>query len=148
MSFACRMNGGTMQGETTGPFLTQFDSYNFRQAVSVQSIVTMTANTDGTLTVVGNGNTNDGDITPNPGWYTPTTGSIGNTYEIRVTATSGTFTSGTVGSWLALSSVRTWTVSSNTLKTVTFTIEIRVASTSEVVATTTGNVITAEYEAP
>ncbi len=139
MSFACRMNGGTMQ--VAGPFLNRFDSINDREAASVNSIVTLTANTDGTLTVVGNGNVSDGDVTPNPGWYTPTTGSIGSTYEIRVTATTGTFSTGTSGSWLALSSTRTWTVSTNSSKSVTFTIEIRVAATSTVVATTTGNTI-------
>ena len=146
MSFACRMNSGF--APSTGVFLNTFNSYNLRELVSVNSIVTLTANTDGTLTVVGNGNTNDGDITPNPGWYTPTTTSVGSTYEIRVTATTGTFSTGTTGSWLALSSARSWTVNTNTSKSVTFTIEIRVTSTSTVVGTSTGNVITCEYTPP
>ena len=143
MSFACRMNGGTMQ--VAGPFLTRFDSINIREARAVNSIVTLTANTDGTLTVVGNGNTAKGDITPNPGWYAPTTGSIGSTYEIRVTSTFGTFSTGTSGTWLALSSARTWTVSTSGFKTVTFTIEIREAATSTVVATSLSNTIECEF---
>lgn len=44
-------------------------------------------------------------------WYTPTTAGIGNSYWVRATVTSGvTPTTGTVGSWLALSSNQTWTV--------------------------------------
>jgi len=39
-------------------------------------------------------------------WLSPTTGST--TRYIRATLTSGTFTSGTVGSWLQLNTNRTW----------------------------------------
>lgn len=39
-------------------------------------------------------------------WITPTTGST--THYVRATLTSGTFTSGTTGTWLALTSNRSW----------------------------------------
>lgn len=59
-------------------------------------------------------------------WITPTTGST--TYYVRATLTSGTFTSGTTGTWLALSSNRSWTTgfTSNSpgSKTTTATFEI------------------------
>ena len=41
-------------------------------------------------------------------WSTPTTGST--TRFVRATLTSGSFNSGTTGSWLALTSNRTWNV--------------------------------------
>lgn len=50
-------------------------------------------------------------------------------YECRATLTSGTLSSGTAGSWLALSSTRRWTVSRASLgsKNCTFTLEIGLA---------------------
>ena len=39
-------------------------------------------------------------------WITPTTGST--TYYVRATLTSGTFSSGTTGTWLALTSNQSW----------------------------------------
>jgi hypothetical protein len=58
-------------------------------------------------------------------------------YEVRATLTSGTFTSGTAGSWLALTSTRTWTTQQVSLgsKTTSATIEIRNATTLAIVAT-------------
>lgn len=56
-------------------------------------------------------------------------------YECRATLTSGTFTSGTAGSWLALTSTRTWSVTQSGsvgTKGAIFTLEIRNASTLEV----------------
>jgi hypothetical protein len=41
-------------------------------------------------------------------WITPTTGST--TYFVRATLTSGSFTTGTTGTWLALTSSHTWTI--------------------------------------
>lgn len=69
-------------------------------------------------------------------WGRPITASIGSSYEARVTLTSGTLTTGTTGSWLALSSQRDWDVQRNTIgsKACTFTLEIRRVSDSVVVA--------------
>lgn len=54
----------------------------------------------------------DGDYAENGAdagdWVLPK-GAAGASYEARATVISGTLTSGTSGSWLALSSTRTWT---------------------------------------
>lgn len=147
MSFAARMIGST--AGSTGAFLSRFTSINERLAAAGTSTVTMTANTDGTLTVVGNGNVSDGDITPNPGYYSPTTALIGANYQIRVTPTAGSFSTGTVNTWLPITpSALVWTVVANsttTAKSVTFTLEIRDVFTATVLATTTLNVIECEF---
>lgn len=151
MSFAARMIGATIGGGGggTGVFLSRFTSTNERLAASGTSTVTMTANTDGTLTVIGNGNTIDGDITPNPGYYSPTTALIGANYQIRITPTAGSFSTGTVNTWLPVTpSALVWTVVANSTtpaKSVTFTIEVRDIFTATVLATTTGNVIDCEF---
>ena len=131
-------------GGGSGVFLSRFTSTNGLVSTSGASDVTMTANTNGTLTVTGNGNIVLGTITPNPGYYSPTTTLVGNDYQIRVTPTSGSFSTGTVNSWLALSSARTWTVSTSFTKSVTFTIEIRNLS-AVTLATTTGNIIDCSF---
>lgn len=59
-------------------------------------------------------------------WCVPNT-SAGN-YEARVTVTSGSLTSGTTGTWLALTSTRDWALqetSSGNTSLCTFTVEIR-----------------------
>lgn len=144
MTFAARAliasvgSGGG--GGGSGPFLTRFDSNNYAFS-SGNSNVSLVANTDGTLTVTGN---STGTISPNPGYYSPTTAAIGSNYQIRVTPTAGSFSTGTVNSWLTVSSARTWTVTTTSFKDVTFTIEIR-DSSGTVLATTTGNLINCVY---
>ena len=136
-------------GGGTGVFLNRFTSTNERLAASGSSTVTMTANTNGTLTVVGNGNVSDGSISPNPGYYSPTTALIGANYQIRITPTAGSFSTGTVNTWLPITpSALVWTVVANTTtttKSVTFTIEVRLSATATVLATTAGNVIDCEF---
>jgi len=58
-------------------------------------------------------------------------------FECRATLTSGSLTSGTTGAWQSLSTSRSWTrgAGTNQFQTCTFTLEIRNASTSAVVAT-------------
>jgi len=147
VSFAARMIGAT--AGSTGAFLSRFTSINERLAASGTSTVTMTANTDGTLTVVGNGNVSSGSITPNPGYYSPTTALIGANYQIRITPTAGSFSTGTVNTWLPITpSALVWTVAANNTtnyKTVTFTVEIRDVFTATVLATTTLNYIECEF---
>jgi hypothetical protein len=144
MSFGARPLGiGTVGG--SGVFLTQFLSTNSAIGTGGSSTVTITANTNGTLTVVGNGSIIDGSVTPNPGWYSPTTTAIGSSYQIRITPTAGSFTSGTVNTWLTISSARIWTVSTTGVQSVDFTIEIRDTSAGTVLASTTGNSIDCDY---
>ena len=144
MSFGARPLGiGTVGG--SGVFLTQFLSTNSAIGTGGSSTVTITANTNGTLTVVGNGSIIDGSVTPNPGWYSPTTTAIGSSYQIRITPTAGSFTGETVNTWLTISSARIWTVSTTGVQSVDFTIEIRDTSAGTVLASTTGNSIDCDY---
>jgi len=74
-------------------------------------------------------------------WASPTTTGIGSSYWVRVTPTSGTFTSGTTGSWVSLSSGQAWsknTTGSGTA-TVLYTLEISSSSSgTPVLVTKTG----------
>jgi hypothetical protein len=56
-------------------------------------------------------------------WYTPITATAGNGYWIRVVPTSGTFTTGTIGSYVPLSTARTFGIFAGpgTTKTTTAT---------------------------
>lgn len=77
-------------------------------------------------------------------WCTPT--SAASNYEVRATMNYGTLASGTVGSWLALSSSREWTVfaSIGTNEQAGFTVEIRRTGTTTVLDSAT---ITLEADA-
>lgn len=82
-------------------------------------------NTDGTITNTGSATNNSTGFPCS--WYQPTTASIGNSFWVRSTLTSGTFTTDpSAGTWLALSSVRTWTrnASSGNRQTAVATFEI------------------------
>lgn len=61
-------------------------------------------------------------------WVTPTANA--NLYEVRATLNSGALSSGTTGSWLVLSSTRTWTVTRSIVgvSSANLTIEVRRAS--------------------
>jgi len=147
MSFGARLLSVTTAGGGggAGVFLSQFNSVNSRLAAAGSSTVTLTANTNGTLTVSGNGNIVDGGITPDPGWYSPTTTAIGSSYQIRITPTAGSFTTGTVNTWLTISSTRTWTVSTTSDASVNFTIELRTTTSTTVLASTSGNSIDCDF---
>ena len=59
-------------------------------------------------------------------WITPKASAPG-AYEVRATLNSGTLATGTTGSWLALTSTRTWTTAVS--GTANLTIEIRDGAT-------------------
>ena len=61
-------------------------------------------------------------------WITPTTGA--STHYVRATLTSGTFTTGTTGSWLALTTDREWTTLVNTSGTKSTTATFEIATDS------------------
>jgi len=62
-------------------------------------------------------------------WITPTSAASG-AYEVKATLNSGALTTGTTGSWLALSSTREWTVETSIgVVDANLTIEIRRGST-------------------
>lgn len=77
-------------------------------------------------------------------WCTPTTEA--SNYEVLVTVTSGSLSTGTAGSWLALSSTQTWTRTATigTANTCVFTVEIRRVGTFTVLDSAT---ITLEADA-
>lgn len=91
-----------------------------------------------TVTTGGGGTVDVGD------WITPRS-AAGAAYEARATVNSGSLSSGTTGSWLALSSTRTWTLNQTSVGTTTceLTVEIRRASTGEVLDST---IVTLEAE--
>lgn len=78
-------------------------------------------------------------------WVSPKT-AAGANYECRVTVNSGTLTSGTEDTWLALSSTRTWSVTTSGAGTnnVNMTVEIRHAGTTAVLDSATID-MTAEH---
>jgi hypothetical protein len=59
-------------------------------------------------------------------WFLPNTAAIGNGFWIRATIISGTFSSGTAGTWLQLNAARTWTRQQTVIgvSTVVFTLEL------------------------
>lgn len=91
-----------------------------------------TLNSDGTYSSVGSL------FAPSGTWQTGT--GTGSSYEARLTVTSGSFSSGTTGSWLVLSTNRTWTNTrsgSPGSATGTGTLEIRDAVTLSVLTSST-----------
>lgn len=66
-------------------------------------------------------------------WIVPRS-AAGANYEARATVTSGTLTSGTTGTWLPLSTSRSWDVQTGAPGSIeaTITVEIRFAPTAEV----------------
>lgn len=75
-------------------------------------------------------------------WCTPT--SLAGDFEVLATPTTGTTSSGTTGSWLALTSTQTWAVTANigATKSCTMTVEVR-----RVGETTTLDTATITFEA-
>lgn len=123
-------------------FIPEFDATLVGTGNSSYGL-TMTINRNGTMTVTNTGGGLLGGTLPNAlAWWTnqPDT-DIGDDYEVRVTPTAGVFTSGTTGTYQALTLNRTWTrsvVGPTAFGSVTFTIDIKRVSTGAVV-TTTGN---------
>lgn len=70
-------------------------------------------------------------------WVTPKSAAAN--YECKATLVSGSLTSGTTGSWLALTTSRAWSVSQSTTgtKTATISVEIRKVGTTTVLDTAT-----------
>lgn len=85
-----------------------------------------------TVTTGGGGTVDVGD------WITPIS-AAGANYEVRATVNSGSLSSGTTGSWLALSSTRTWAREQTTVgsSACELLIEIRNASTTVVMDSST-----------
>ena len=67
--------------------------------------------------------------------------SSGSNYECRATIVSGTLSSGTTGSWLALSSNRAWAVTRVSLGTKTCTIDVEIGLVGTSTALDTARII-------
>lgn len=98
------------------------------------STASFSLNSDGSFSYVGN-------VSGTAGAWTVSQDNTAN-YEVQATMISGTFSTGTVGSWLRLNSNRTWSCtyfSSATpgFKEASATLEIRDLNTLVVVATST-----------
>jgi hypothetical protein len=98
---------------------------------------TYTIKSDGTITTTAGGSAT---------WNSSTTAGSG--YEVKATVTSGSLTSGTTGSWLALSSNRSWSKTDSTAGggdvSAIFRLDIRATGTTTVLDSAT---ITLDAEA-
>lgn len=81
--------------------------------------------------------TEDGVVDSGDDWILPANTTIAAFYEVKVDVTAGSMSAGTTGSWLALSTTRSWSKGAGT-GTVTFTISFREAASGAVVKTQTG----------
>ena len=106
---------------------------------SGSATASFTMNSNGTYSSVGNLSSESGT------WQTGS--GTGASYDVRVTLIDGSFDSGTTGSWLSLSSSRTWSMSTTTIQFANSTIEVRDASTL-VVLTTSSLFVQASVGAP
>lgn len=101
------------------------------QSVSDSGLGSRTA----TYTLTNTGLVQDHDATTLENWVTPTT-AAGAAYEVRATLVpySGTLSAGTTGSWLVLSSTRSWSVTAATTGSAdaSITVEIRLAASGTV----------------
>ena len=116
--------GGVRRGATLPSTMTVTDER------TTPSTASFTLNTSGLYSSVGNQASVSGVWKQGP---------ESSNYEVRATVISGS-PSGTTGSWLSLSSSRTWSVSDSTGSgpiTASLTIEIRDASTLTVYTTST-----------
>lgn len=84
---------------------------------------------DGTYSITGVSNGN---------WVTPATAASAAYYEVKVDVTSGSFATGTTGSYLSLGTTRSWTATGS----VQFTVTIREILTGIVRSTQTGLTLT------
>ena len=106
------------------------------------ALASISFESDGDIITVGDlGTVDEGD------WINPKASAPGS-YEIRATLVSGDTPSGTLGSWLALTSNRTWTNNKPGglpgVRSCQLTIEIRLGST--VLDTTTVNLYAEVYD--
>jgi hypothetical protein len=113
----------------TGAQITLAASYSVfaNNTVPLNASASIEFQSDGDIITVGDlGSVDEGD------WISPKASAPGS-YEIRATLVSGDTPSGTLGSWLALTSNRTWTNNkpgaAPGVRSCQLTIEIRLGST-------------------
>lgn len=86
-------------------------------------------------------------LSPLGTWATPTGAGVGDDFWIRATVTSGALSSGTTGSWLQLSSNRSWTVARSFpgISSATVTFEIATDSGGSNIVDSGSGTLLAEY---
>jgi hypothetical protein len=102
------MMGFTNAGTASGPTSDYAGTDVSAATAGGTSSASLTFNPNGTITTTTS--VLDASSLQPTAWYTPTTTSIGNSYWVRGTTQSGVST-GTMGTWLALTSARTWSLS-------------------------------------
>lgn len=107
--------------------------------IGVSASASLTFNSDGTISYAATAN--DLSSPGSTSWYAPTITGIGSLYWIRLTATTGTFTTNGASAFTSLASAISATKSATTgAASVTFTIEIASDSGgTNIVLTSTGN---------
>lgn len=130
--------------ESTGTIVSPFSAWNVFSTTAGPSGLTsamLTFATDGT--VFGSTTLTDDSLAGSLNWFTPTQAGAGNSYWIRATVTSGSITTGVVGSWVPLTSNSFWTKSASS-GSASCTLTIEISSDDHggtVVFTSTGNVL-------
>jgi hypothetical protein len=115
-------------------------------AAGITSTASLTFRADGSVTYTAS--PTDQTAPGTPQWYAPVGGTPGNAFWIRATNTGNALSGGdVVGSWLALSANRTWTMSkTTTINTATLKIEIATdAAGTNIVFTSTGNTVSSDH---
>ncbi len=116
-------------GGGAGALTLNDGNYSTEVVDPLNAATSITLSNAGTFTAVGD----DGETYP---WLT---GGSPSAYEVLVTTLSGTVSTGTVGSWLPLSSNQTWAVLRTTVgaKATTVLVEIGLLGTSTGLASAT-----------
>ena len=113
-------------GKSSAVFRLDSDVYSDFGIAGVEPStgVNFTVRSDGTILVTGD---NSGTLA-NYNWITPTTGST--TYYVRAILMGGSFNSGTMATWLPLTSNRSWVVRVFTIDSRTATADFEIATDS------------------
>lgn len=118
MSILLQLLAQTMQSSSS-PVIFVPDSTITEQFVSGSATAGIQFQSDGdVVSTSGTPSSSLGD------WIIPKSSAPGG-YEIRATVTSGTLTSGTANTWQALTSSRTWSITSSNSRTTQIFFEIR-----------------------
>ena len=135
------MMGFTNLGAAAGPTSGYDGATATALNIGGTASATLNFNTNGTITLTATG-TPTGSLPSD--WYLPTTTSIGNSYWVRAQLNSGPAVTGTVGSWLALTSARSWTQSASGGNTNTSVLFMEISSSATGTPVVASGLITVE----
>jgi hypothetical protein len=144
MTFASRVVGFSGAGFIVNPISGNGNDYTDQIGDPGGASSAIRFNTNGSMDWISNGT---GTVDIPTGWFFPVATGIGSSYWVRATVTAGTFSSGTVDTWLALSSARSWSVIRNAppgSKSCTATYEIASDSGGTTIVSSASITVTAE----